>query len=171
MKIIWIDGTFGCGKTAVANSVAKRLPNTYLIEFDELQYEYEPNSIIDLLGKRYPEAKRYLVDALVNEVQIMFQKENYDFIVVPIAMINDYCNEKLANGFKDIESVHFILTASEEVLYQRIIGQENRDRDLALTYMSDAINYLENHYSEAIRIDTSDMDIDGVAEKVVEILM
>ena len=27
MKIIWIDGTFGSGKTAVANVIAKRINN------------------------------------------------------------------------------------------------------------------------------------------------
>ena len=32
MKIIWIDGTFGSGKTAVANVVAKKMRNSYLLE-------------------------------------------------------------------------------------------------------------------------------------------
>ena len=66
MKIIWIDGTFGSGKTAVANVIAKRINNMCLLEFDALQKEYKPNSISDFFGERYPEAKRYLIDALRN---------------------------------------------------------------------------------------------------------
>lgn len=58
MKIIWIDGAFGSGKTAVANAVAKKIQNVYLLEFDMLQMKYQPKSINDLFGARYPEAKK-----------------------------------------------------------------------------------------------------------------
>ncbi len=170
MKIIWIDGTFGSGKTAVANAVAKKISNIYLLEFDALQMKYKPNSSLDFYGERYPEAKRYLIDALINEMTEIIQKGSYDYLIVPIALINDYCNEKLVNGFEDIKKYHFILTASREILYQRINDQDNRDVDLAITYMPNAIMYLKNHYSDAIRIDTSNVNIDSIAEKIVEIV-
>lgn len=171
MKIIWIDGTFGIGKTAVANEIAKRISNVYLLEFDALQMKCKPNSISDLFGERYPEAKRYLIDALENEMLKLIDEECYDYLIVPIALINDYCNHKLANGFVDSESYHLILTASSEILIHRIHNQENRDVDLAITYMQTAITYLDNHYFDAIRIDTSNMNVDSVAEKIVEIIL
>lgn len=170
MKIIWIDGTFGSGKTAVANAIAKRIDNVYLLEFDALQKEYKPNSISDFFGERYPEAKRYLIDALRNEMLALIQDGDYDYIIVPIALINDYCNQKLVNAFIGIASYHFILTASSKILYQRIENQENRDVDLAKTYMQMAMMYLESHYTDAVRIDTSDMNIDSVAEKIIDIV-
>lgn len=168
MKIIWIDGAFGSGKTAVANAVAKKIQNVYLLEFDMLQMKYQPKSINDLFGARYPEAKKYLIDALVKEMREIIQEGAYDYLIIPIALINDYCNEQLVSGFADIESYHFILTATNEILHQRIMAQENRDVDLALTYMPNAIAYFSKNYSGAIRIDTSDMNIDDVAEKIVE---
>lgn len=171
MKIIWIDGTFGSGKTAVASIIAKKLRNVYLLEFDALQIKYKPNSILDFWGERYPEAKKYLIDALINEIQTIIQGGNYDYLIIPIALINDYCNEKLVKGFADIESYHFILTAVNEILYQRINNQKNRDVDLAVTYMPNAIMYLNNHYSDAFRIDTSNMNVENVAEKIIESIM
>lgn len=51
MKIIWIDGTFGVGKTAVANAIAKRIGKGYLLEFDSLQMKYSPNSVNDFLDQ------------------------------------------------------------------------------------------------------------------------
>lgn len=170
MKIIWIDGTFGSGKTAVANVIAKRINNMCLLEFDALQKEYKPNSISDFFGERYPEAKRYLIDALRNKILTLIQGGDYDYIIVPIALINDYCNQKLVNTFVDVECYHFILTASEKILYQRIENQENRDVDLAKTYFQTATIYLKNHYSDAFRIDTSDMNIDSVAEKIIKMI-
>lgn len=168
MKIIWIDGTFGSGKTAVANAIANKIQNAYLLEFDMLPMKYQPNSIIDCFGARYPEAKKYLIDALVKEMHGIIQEGEHDYLIIPIALINDYCNEQLVSGFGDVENYHFILNATNEILKQRILAQENRDVDLALTYMTSAIAYLSKNYSGAIRLDTSDMSIEDVAEKIVE---
>lgn len=170
MKIIWIDGTFGSGKTAVATAVKEKIDNAHLIEFDSLQVKYKPNDMWDFLGLRYPEAKKYLIDGLVKEMLERLQEGVYDYLIIPIALINDYCNGKLITGFSDVENYHFILTASRDVWYKRISEQENRDVDLALSYETQAKMYLETHYSEAIWIDTSNMTIDSVADKIIEVI-
>ncbi len=59
MKIIWIDGTFGIGKSAVAAAIVEEIPQAHLLEFDALQEKYKPTSVSDYFGKRYPEAKKY----------------------------------------------------------------------------------------------------------------
>ena len=128
MKIIWIDGTFGIGKSAVAAAIVEEIPQAHLLEFDALQEKYKPTSVSDYFGKRYPEAKKYLVDALVDEITEIIQEGSCDCLVIPVALINDYCNQKLIDGFANIESHHFILTAKKEILHQRINNQENRAR-------------------------------------------
>lgn len=170
MKIIWINGTFGSGKTTVATTLVHKIRNAYLLEFDALQKKYKPNSIFDFFGERYPESKKYLVDALIFEIENLIKKSDYDYLVIPIALINDYCNEKLVSNFKEFESYHFILTASQEVLHKRIIEQKNRDIDLALTYMPNAMMYLKNHYPEAVRLDTSFMNIDETVDEMVRLI-
>lgn len=70
-----------------------------------------------------------------------------------------------------INRVHLFNIDPNEILYQRIHTQEKRDVDLAETYMSNAIMYLNNHYSDALRIDTSDMNIDNVAEEIVKVIV
>lgn len=168
MKIIWIDGTFGIGKSAVAAAIVEEIPQAHLLEFDALQEKYKPTSDSDRFGKRYPEAKKYLVDALVDEITEIIQEGSCNCLVIPVALINDYCNQKLIDGFANIESHHFILTAKKEILHQRINNQENRDIDLAVTYMPEATQYLSNHYYDASRIDTSNMSIDSVAKEIIE---
>mgnify|MGYP002681255749 FL=1 len=168
MKIIWIDGTFGIGKSAVAAAIVEEIPQAHLLEFDALQEKYKPTSDSDHFGKRYPEAKKYLVDALVDEITEIIQEGGCNCLVIPVALINDYCNQKLIDGFANIESHHFILTAKKEILHQRINSQENRDIDLAVTYMPEATQYLSNHYYDASRIDTSNMSIDSVAKEIIE---
>ena len=166
MKIIWIDGTFGIGKSAVAAAIVEEIPQAHLLEFDALQEKYKPTSVSDYFGKRYPEAKKYLVDALVDEITEIIQEGSCDCLVIPVALINDYCNQKLIDGFANIESHHFILTAKKEILHQRI--NNHRDIDLAVTYMPEATQYLSNHNYDASRIDTSNMSIDSVATEIIE---
>ena len=90
IKIIWIDGTFGIGKSAVAAAIVEEIPQAHLLEFDALQEKYKPTSVSDYFGKRYPEAKKYLVDALVDEITEIIQEGSCDCLVIPVALINDY---------------------------------------------------------------------------------
>ena len=110
----------------------------------------------------------YLTDADGDSLYV--KDGNYYIVIIPIALINDLCNHELIKDFSDVENYHFILSASDNILRQRIENQEDRDADLALTYMRTAILYLNSHYSDAIRIDTSNMDVDSVATKIVEII-
>lgn len=109
-----------------------------------------------------------MVDALVDEITEIIQEGGCNCLVIPVALINDYCNQKLIDGFANIESHHFILTTKTEILHQRINNQENRDIDLAVTYMPEATQYLSNHYYDASIIDTSNMSIDSVAKEIIE---
>lgn len=45
-----------------------------------------------MIGERYPEAKKYLVDACICEMKKLIKDGSYDFLIIPIALINDYCN-------------------------------------------------------------------------------
>lgn len=87
MKIIWIDGTFGIGKSAVAAAIVEEIPQAHLLEFDALQEKYKPTSVSDYFGKRYPEAKKYLVDALVDEITEIIQEGSCDCLVIPVALV------------------------------------------------------------------------------------
>ena len=50
MKIIWIDGQFGVGKTATANLIVQKKDQAYLLEFDTLQKTYKPQTEIEMIS-------------------------------------------------------------------------------------------------------------------------
>lgn len=172
MIIIWIDGTFAVGKTAVANSIVRGLSSAYLLEFDALQGKYKPQTnaemIKALFGPTYPEAKEFLIEALKIEIQLLMQDGTYDYVIIPIALINDLCRKNLVEFYSDIESHHFILTATDDIIQHRAARQDNREMDLVLTHMQTAKLYLNSHYPDATRIHTSSLDIDQVAAKIIE---
>lgn len=174
MKIIWIDGPFGVGKTATANLIVQRIDKAYLLEFDALPKTYKPRNEIEIFkaifGATYPEAKEYLVNALKSEIQKIVSDDQYAYLVIPIALINDLCRKELVEFYTDINNYHFILTATDDVIKHRASNQDNRDMNLVLTHMQTAKTYLNTHYPDAVRIDTSNIGIDQVAEKIIEII-
>ena len=61
---------------------------------------------------------------------------------------------------KDI--VHIILTADKETIKERI------KKDIALEWMVDNIEFLDNNYSDAIWIKTDNRHIDDIVDKIIE---
>ena len=77
MKIIWIDGTFGIGKSAVAAAIVKKIPQAHLLELyglrvrlsehiGKLPLGYLNNTSIGSIKKTMPEAHaRQTMDQLL----------------------------------------------------------------------------------------------------------
>ena len=174
LKIIWIDGQFGVGKTATANLIVQKKDQAYLLEFDTLQKTYKPQTEIEMIsaffGPTYPEAKAYLIKEFKRTIQKIVSDNRYNYLVIPIALINDLCRKELVEFYTDIDNYHFILTATDDVIKHRASNQDNRDMNLVLTHMQTAKMYLNTHYPDAVRIDTSNIGIDQVAEKIIEII-
>ena len=174
MKIIWIDGQFGVGKTATANLIVQKKDQAYLLEFDTLQKTYKPQTEIEMIsaffGPTYPEAKAYLIKEFKRTIQKIVSDNRYNYLVIPIALINDLCRKELVEFYTDIDNYHFILTATDDVIKHRASNQDNRDMNLVLTHMQTAKTYLNTHYPDAVRIDTSNIGIDQVGEKIIEII-
>ena len=174
MKIIWIDGQFGVGKTATANLIVQKKDQAYLLEFDTLQKNYKPQTEIEMIsavfGPTYPEAKAYLIKEFKRTIQKIVSDNRYNYLVIPIALINDLCRKELVEFYTDIDNYHFILTATDDVIKHRASNQDNRDMNLVLTHMQTAKTYLNTHYPDAVRIDTSNIGIDQVVEKIIEII-
>ena len=164
--IVWIDGTFGAGKTAVANELRNRYPESDVIEFDEFVNSVQPENLMEIIaGRRFPEDKPCYVNAFIVELERKLNQNDKGYYIIPIALITDYCRIGLVENFKKkTETVHIILCQSKERLLERIKNQSGRDVDHAITYYDEATLYLKENYSEAIRINTDDKSIEEVAD-------
>lgn len=50
--IIWINGTFGCGKTSVSNELHRRLENSYVYDPEEIGFFIRDNLPSDLKKRK-----------------------------------------------------------------------------------------------------------------------
>ena len=166
--IIWIDGTFGIGKTAVAYELQNKYSGSDVIDFDDfIKTVRIENPWKLIIGKRYPEDKKSYVDSLVDCLNKKISTNQIQTIIVPITLITDYCKERLIEEMKNrAETIHFILYSSKEKLLERIEKQDGRDVDLAITYYDEATSYLKVNYKDAIRIDTENMTIGEITDYI-----
>ena len=170
--IIWIDGTFGIGKTAAANELLNKLPESEVIDFDEFIKSVRIENQMEILfGRRYPEANKSYVNALADCLNNKIRTNPSRNIIVPIALITDYCRDNLVETINNkAETIHFILFSSKEKMLERIEKQGGRDLDLAITYYDEATSYLQTNYKDAIRINTEKMTIKEVVSCLEEFI-
>ena len=163
-----------CRKNCHSELNRSKKDQASLLEFDTLQKTYKPQTEIEMIsaffGPTYPEAKAYLIKEFKRTIQKIVSDNRYNYLVIPIALINDLCRKELVEFYTDIDNYHFILTATDDVIKHRASNQDNRDMNLVLTHMQTAKTYLNTHYPDAVRIDTSNIGIDQVVEKIIEII-
>lgn len=167
--IIWIDGPFGIGKSAVSNMLTEKLFDSRVIEFDEYIQKVKPDNELEMLfGKCYPEGKRYLIEAFVKDVEELIENSLVDTFIIPIALINDMCRTMVVEHFEKMTSTkHIILEATEENVLQRAERQEGRDINLVKTFYQEAKAYLDKNYDSAVRVDTDNREIEEIAEEII----
>lgn len=181
--IIWIDGTYGVGKSTVASKIMEYFSDheAELLESDEYSEK--------LFKQVMEEAKRnndffpqigglpqYDI-TFINSFREVIEKkaeETYKKILVDMALTSCECKEgifdQLTKKHKDI--LHIILVASAENIKSRVEKDTKRtDKILAKGSMMQNISFLQDNFADAIRIKTDDKGIDEVAEEVYQIIV
>jgi cytidylate kinase len=169
VKIIWLDGTFGVGKTTVSRSLNKKLPQFKILDSDEYsQTLMKKKPEVFALGGFLPQNNKYFIQYFRKTIDEEIAKGTKKLIVV-MAVTFEESRKGLLNYFEEKGDItHIILQASEDVLQRRILSDKQRDQDFALQRMEWNLKFLEQHYLDAVRIDTDNMTPEQVTENIVE---
>ncbi len=161
--IIWINGTYGVGKTTVANTVDKIYSgNSKVLEPDKLWFSFLSSGFRG--GGTYPQANKNFIDFF--KVQINEIVSNYEgLIIIPMTLTEQLSYNTLIKTNQN-KIKQFILEANENIIRERINKDKNRDKNLATYSMKGNIDFL-NKISDAIHIDTSNMTSDEVANYII----
>lgn len=163
--IIWINGTFGSGKTTAAYELHKRIPNSFVYDPERFGYVLMANVPKDMAKadfQDYPlwrEANYQLLKEIASQYE--------GILIIPMTLTNEeYFEEIIGRLKKDrIEIMHFTLVASKETIAKRLRKRfEGKD--------SWAYKQLENRLSLLAKaafqfhIQTDDLSIDEVVEVI-----
>lgn len=178
--IIWVDGTYGVGKTAVAKKLKEKLGSkAELLESDfysnetlkKIIEEAEASHTMPHIGGTSPQNNiRFL-----REFKELIEEKSKDTSkrwIVDMALTRMECKENLFDCLQRdrTDMVHLILTADEETIKERIKKDENRMKELALDYLEHNISFLKDNYPDAVRIKTDNRDIDDIVDEAIAII-
>ncbi len=119
-KIIWINGAFGSGKTTMAYTLYKRLPEAFVFDPENTGYYLRKNQPVSLCYDNFQDEPLW---RHINRDLLLHIASHYQgVILVPMTVIRpDYYNELVSSlQDHDIPVVHIVLAASEQTLRGRL---------------------------------------------------
>ena len=163
--IIWINGTFGSGKTTTAYELQKRIPNSIVYDPERFGYVLMANVPKEMALDDFQD---YPLWRDSNYELLKQIAEGYSgIIIVPMTLTNEaYFNEiieKLRNNGLHVK--HFTLTASSTTIQKRLRKRFEGKNSWAYQQIEERLASLSKKtFKEHIL--TDDMTIDEVVETI-----
>jgi predicted kinase len=119
--IIFINGSFGSGKSTVAELLASRLASSMV--FDPEEVGVMVDAILKPIEKKSDFQDYPLWRTLTVQTAATFQKATGRHLVIPMTIYREDYFTEVISGLKSVDSDfhHFCLSAPKEVLHQRIV--------------------------------------------------
>ncbi len=168
--IIWINGSFGVGKSETSRILHEILPNSHIYDPEQVGYflwDNFPNSM-----KRQGDFQDIVIWRSINYEIIKHLAETYQGdLIIPMTMVNAiYYNEIVGRLKRDgIDVKHFILTAPRETIIKRLIQRGDGENSWAEQQIDRCLTAYEKDIT-GIKVDTSDRDARMAAEYILELL-
>lgn len=166
--IIWINGTFGSGKTTAAYELQRRLSQSIVYDPERFGYVLManiPKSILKDDFQDYP---------LWREANFSLLKQiNDDYkgiIIVPMTLTNHLYHEEIIGKLREngVEVKHYTLSASKRTIQKRLRKRMEGKNSWAYQQVEERLNCLsKDTFKEHIQTDT--MSISEVVETIAKL--
>ncbi len=161
--IIWINGSFGVGKTTVSEKLKDKIEGSVI---------YDPEDIGSFLSKTLPIKKNDFQDfelwRTLNFEILKYLDEKLKVVIVPMTITNKRYYDEIVGRLKEngVEARHFILTASKESIINRLNIRGN-STEWAYRQVDRCIEAIEKNRFDGYKIDTDDKDPDEVCSIII----
>lgn len=178
--IIFIDGTYGSGKSAVSYKLQEKLNDSILFDADEY-YHNEWIKSINEEAQNNPNIylKAYACNSSILVENRFFLEDYSNYIlkhisekkyqIINMCLLNDTYYKYFYQKFILYEYKHFILFVNKLNLIKRASSQKNREVNYAISFYEDNVGYI-NKYEDAYVIDVNDISVDEVVLKCLNFI-
>ena len=164
--IIWINGSFGVGKTSTAELLKNELDKSVIYDPEEIggflsnMFNYEKDDFQD-----------YELWRTLNSDILKYMCSIHEIIIVPMTITNrnyydEIVNKLIADGIK---VNHIILNASRENIIKRLDSRKD-STEWAYNQVDRCIKAFEENKFNAKIIDTDNMTIEEVAKIIIDLV-
>ena len=164
--IIWINGSFGVGKTTIAENLKERITNSIV---------YDPEKVGTFLYKTLPEKKDDFQDyelwRTINYEMLKELDKQNEVIIVPMTITNlQYYNEIIGKLQKDgIKVIHFILIAEKENIFSRLNARGN-STEWAYRQVDRCVTAFQDDCFNGQKIDTNNKSVDEICNYIMKLI-
>ena len=164
--IIWINGSFGVGKTTVAEKLKEKIDKSII---------YDPEKIGMFLSNTLPtkedDFQDYELWRTINYEMLKNLYTEFEVIIVPMTITNlQYYNEIVGRLERDgINIKHFILIASKENIISRLNARGN-STEWANMQVDRCDKAFKDDYLKGQKIDTNNKNVDEVCNNLIKLI-
>ena len=160
--IVWINGSFGVGKTSTAELLKNELNNSIIYDPEEIG-EFVSN----IFNYEKDDFQDYELWRTLNFDILKYMCSIYEIVIVPMTITNkDYydeiVNELITSGIK---INHFVLNASRDNIIKRLDSRKD-STEWAYNQVDRCIKAFEENKFDAEIIDTDNRSIKDVVEDI-----
>lgn len=152
--IIWLNGTFGSGKTTTAYELQKRVPNSFVYDPERFGYVLMANIPKEMLKEDFQD---YTIWRESNYALLKQVAEGYKgIIIVPMTLTNELYFEDIIGRLKadGIEVKHYTLAASPQTVQKRLRKRLEGKNSWAYQQIDKRLELLANNaFKEHIQTD------------------
>lgn len=178
--IIYIDGTYGCGKSSVSEKLHKYLKDSELFNADEYYMNVWIKNInnklesdISLLYKVMASPttvlvnNRYFLEDYSEYIKSKISLSKYQ--IINMCLLNDTYFKHFYSKLLCYDYIHIVLSADKQVIIDRASKQENRNMDIVTSFYDENQRYIKN-YPEAYIIDVNNLSEDDVFRNCLKLI-
>ena len=164
--IIWINGSFGVGKTTVAEKLKEKIDKSII---------YDPEKIGMFLSNTLPtkedDFQDYELWRTINYEMLKNLYTEFEVIIVPMTITNlQYYNEIVGRLERDgINIKHFILIASKENIISRLNARGN-STEWAYMQVDRCDKAFKDDYLKGQKIDTNNKNVGEVCNNLIKLI-
>ena len=161
--IIWINGSFGVGKTSTAKVLNEELDKSII---------YDPEEIGGFLSNMFNHEKDDFQDyelwRILNSDILKYLCSIHEVVIVPMTITNNKYYDEIVNSLElsGIKINHFILCASKENIINRLDSRES-STEWAYNQVDKCINAFESNKFNSVKINTDNMTISDVVKFII----
>ena len=168
MMIIWINGSFGIGKTTISNELNKKIINSFIYD-PEMAGEFIWNNSPDGISRK-GDFQDIPLWRDFNYQMLKYLHENYSgTIIVPMTLVNkEYYSEIIDRLITDgIPIHHYILEGSKSIIVSRLLERGEVPNSWASQQIDRCLISFKKDIS-GIKIDTNNLSIEEIVMFILE---
>ncbi|MFD1334959.1 AAA family ATPase [Oceanobacillus iheyensis] len=168
--IIWINGTFGVGKTETAKILHKRIPNSYLYDPEEVGFLIRKQLPVELCEEDFQDHEEWRMwnYHLLKKVTTKTEK----VVIVPMTLTNEQYYQEIIGRLKKegIQLHHFTLVAEPLTIIDRLKKRGDEDNKFIVNRIEKNVKQLDANFFQR-HINTEKLTAEETASEVLNIII